>query len=88
MDADDDYMIDAESIESENADQGGSDPDEDDLGIAMADNDQIGAGRRETEEFHHEVLSPDEIVRHMCEIIREVTTVIQVRRLMTVNTVQ
>lgn len=72
-------MADADSIESDVGEPDASEPDDDDLGIDMAPSDQMGnAGRRDAEEFHHEVLSPDEIVRHMCDIIREVTNVVQV----------
>lgn len=38
-----------------------------------------GADDVDLDDFSHKVLTPDDIVQEMCEIIREVSNIIQVR---------
>lgn len=51
--------------------------DEDELSISL-EPESSSREKLETEEFHYEVLSTEQIVQHMVDCIREVNTVVQV----------
>lgn len=71
MDTGDDELYDADSGNESSAE------DEDELSISL-EPESTSREKLETEEFHFEVLSTEQIVQHMVDCIREVNTVVQV----------
>lgn len=71
MDTGDDELYDADSGNESSAE------DEDELSISL-EPETSSREKLETEEFHYDVLSTEQIVQHMVDCIREVNTVVQV----------
>lgn len=71
MDTGDDEIYDADSGNESSAE------DEDELSISL-EPESSSREKLETEEFHYEVLSTEQIVQHMVDCIREVNTVVQI----------
>lgn len=71
MDTGDDELYDADSGNESSAE------DEDELSISL-EPESTSREKLETEEFHFDVLSTEQIVQHMVDCIREVNTVVQV----------
>ena len=73
MDSDDDMLYDEEEDESM---EGGSDDDH----MDMVMEPEVSSTTYDTqdEEFPHQVLTPDMIVQHMIDCIKEVNTVVEI----------
>lgn len=75
MDLEDEFLDDM-AEDSDGRESDGSESSGDDLGIAM--DPESSGKKRESEEFSYEVLTPERIMQHMCDIIRDVNNVLQV----------
>ncbi|GIY17508.1 e3 ubiquitin-protein ligase arih1 [Caerostris extrusa] len=71
MDTGDDELYDEDSGNESSAE------DEDELSISL-EPETSSREKLDTEEFHYEVLSTEQIVQHMVDCIREVNTVVQI----------
>jgi len=80
MDSDDDYLYDASDSGNESPEAEESEDDEEDImddGIVFEEPSGSSSQKIE-EEFYFEVLTTEEIVKHMVECIKEVNTVVQI----------
>merc|ERR1719348_934155 len=81
MDSDDDYLYDATDSGNESPDEEESEGEqEDDFGMDIGLGEEPGTsqGQKIEDEYFFEVLTTEEIVKHMVESIKEVNTVVQI----------
>lgn len=71
---------DEESFDNENVDSGNVSSGDDDFAMEV-DMNSSKDRQSEQDEYPYEVLTTEEIVQHMVDCIRDVNTVVEVRRL-------
>lgn len=76
MNSDEDFQL--EEFADDDDDDDGDEEDDQFVEMGMEAESSTSQERRAGEVFHYEVLSTDQIVKHMVDCIKEVNTVIQV----------
>jgi len=81
MDSDDDYLYDATDSGNESPEGEESEGEQDDdfgMDIGLGEEPGSSTGQKIEDEYYFEVLTTEEIVKHMVESIKEVNTVVQI----------
>ncbi len=78
MDSEDDFLYDDDDSGQEMEDE--DDDDEEFIGMEMEPEANTSREKREAEEFPFEVKTPEQIVQHMVDCIKEVNAIVEVRK--------
>jgi len=79
MDSDDEFSYEATDSGNESPEGDESDDQDDDFGMDLGLGEDAGPSKdKNEEEYHYEVLTPEQIVSHMVDCIKDVQTVVEI----------